>query len=110
MGHCGDAGTEAVRAHPLGVLMVVLLQHGLHDHLEPLLASFGGTEICPCLFTGPWSPAKHSAKEWTLVDLHCLSSCYCEHEGGSPHVMSGIVPGNNAIKSPTPCINANPMS
>lgn len=36
--HSSDTRTEAVRAHSVHIVAVVLLQHGLHDHLEPLLA------------------------------------------------------------------------
>jgi len=35
--HSSDTRTEAVRAHSVHKVAVVLLHHGLHDHLEPLL-------------------------------------------------------------------------
>lgn len=51
-----DAGAEAVGAHSLEVARG-LLEHGLHDHLEPLLPPFGRAEVCPRLLTGSGSPA-----------------------------------------------------
>ena len=35
--HSSDTRTEAVRAHSVDKVAVVLPQHGLHDHLKPLL-------------------------------------------------------------------------
>ena len=35
--HSSDTRTEAVRAHSVHKVAVVLPHHGLHDHLKPLL-------------------------------------------------------------------------
>jgi hypothetical protein len=36
--HSSDTWTEAVRAHSVHKVAVILPHHGLHDHLKPLLA------------------------------------------------------------------------